>query len=74
MSTDGGLTFPTELLADTPNDGSAELSLTKSSSAVRLMVHSGDFTNGAGFFDISDANFTAGKAMAVERMVIFTYV
>jgi hypothetical protein len=64
MSTDGGLTFPTELLADTPNDGSAELSLTKSSSAVRLMVHSGDFTNGAGFFDISDANFTAGKAMA----------
>jgi hypothetical protein len=80
MSTDGGLTFPTkllpdqtpsrpnsfptELLADTPNDGSAELSLTKSSSAVRLMVHSGDFTNGAGFTDIFDANFTAGKRTA----------
>ena len=62
MSTDAGLTFPTELLADTPNDGSAELFLTKSSSAVRLMVHSGDFTNGAGFFDISDANLTAGNA------------
>ena len=28
------------------------------SSKVRLMVHSGDFTNGSGFFDISDANFT----------------
>jgi hypothetical protein len=26
---------------------------------VRLMVHSGDFKNGSGFFDISDANFTA---------------
>jgi hypothetical protein len=59
MSTDGGLTFPTELLANTPNDGSAEVSLSKSSSRARLMVHSGDFKNGAGFFDISDANFTA---------------
>ncbi len=61
MSTDGGLTFPTELLADTPNDGSAELSLTKSSSAVRLMVHSGDFTNGG---SVSAFPVTAGKAMA----------
>mgnify|MGYP002630253548 CR=1 FL=1 len=59
MSTDGGLTFPTELLANTANDGSAEVSLSKSSSRVRLMVHSGDFKNGSGFFDISDANFTA---------------
>jgi hypothetical protein len=59
MSTDGGLTFPTELLADTANNGSAEVSLSASSSQVRLMVHSGDFTNGAGFFDISDANLTA---------------
>jgi hypothetical protein len=59
MSTDGGLTFPTELLANTPNDGSVEVSLSESSSRVRLMVHSGDFTNGSGFFDISDANLTA---------------
>ena len=28
------------------------------------MVHSGDFTNGAGFTDIFDANFTAGKRTA----------
>ena len=59
MSTDGGLTFPTELVANTPNDGSQTVLLSNvNSSKVRLMVHSGDFTNGSGFFDISDANFT----------------
>ena len=59
MSTDGGLSFPTELLADTPNDGSQSVTLSNvNSSKVRLMVHSGDFTSGAGFFDISNANFT----------------
>jgi hypothetical protein len=58
MSTDGGLTFPTELLADIPNDGSAALTLSNvNSNQARLMVHSGDFTNGSGFFDISNANF-----------------
>ncbi|MFT5137086.1 MAG: hypothetical protein ACI8XV_002123 [Arenicella sp.] len=59
MSTDGGLTFTTELLANTPNDGSQTVELPEvNSSKVRLMVHSGDFTNGSGFFDISDANST----------------
>ena len=59
MSTDGGLSFPTELLADTPNDGSQSVTLSNvNSSKVRLMVHSGNFTSGAGFFDISNSNFT----------------
>jgi hypothetical protein len=67
MSTDGGLTFPTELLSNTPNDGSQTATLSNvDSSKVRLMVHSGDFTNGSGFFDISNANFTTTNSVGTS--------
>ncbi len=56
LSTDGGLTFPTELAHNTPNDGSQAVSTTTTSSTARIMVHSGNYVGGSGFFDISDGN------------------
>ncbi len=54
LSTDGGNTFPTVLLAGTPNDGSQAVTLPSlSTSSARIKV------KGAGniFFDISNTNF-----------------
>jgi hypothetical protein len=55
LSTDGGQTFPTVLVANTPNDGSQQIVVpgTQTSSA-RLKVES----VGNIYFDISDVNFT----------------
>ncbi len=57
LSTDGGQTFPTVLLASTPNDGSQSVmlpTLTTSNSTCRIKVES----IGNIFFDISNTNFT----------------
>ena len=56
LSTDGGLTFPTLLLAATPNDGCATVTIPAGVSTVRarLQVRA----TGNIFFDISDADFT----------------
>ncbi|WP_139924339.1 reprolysin-like metallopeptidase [Hymenobacter sp. DG01] len=56
LSTDGGQTYPTVLLANTPNDGFENVTLPAgtSSSAVRVRVQA---SNGI-FFDISDQNLT----------------
>ncbi len=54
LSTDGGLTFPTLLLAGTPNDGSQSILVPNSATTTaRIMVISSAGT----FFDISDNNF-----------------
>ena len=56
MSIDGGLTYPTTVLAGTPNDGTQAISVPNipTNSTVRFRVQA----VGNIFFDISDANFT----------------
>ncbi|WP_084761801.1 reprolysin-like metallopeptidase [Spirosoma spitsbergense] len=55
LSTDGGLTFPTTLLANTPNDGSEPVILPEVlTSKARIKVSSSNNV----FFDISNANFS----------------
>ena len=55
LSTDGGLTFPTTLLANTPNNGSASVVLPEVlTSTARIKVSSSNNV----FFDISNANFS----------------
>ncbi|HMR40551.1 MAG TPA: M12 family metallo-peptidase [Ignavibacteria bacterium] len=55
LSTDGGVTFPVTLLANTPNDGSQSVTIPNiSTTTARVKVKA----NGNVFFDISDVNFT----------------
>ena len=59
LSTDGGLTFPTVLLASTPNNGSATVTVPSLSTiTARVKVEA----IGNIFFDISDVNFSISTA------------
>ncbi|MGI4869544.1 MAG: reprolysin-like metallopeptidase [Janthinobacterium lividum] len=59
LSLDGGLTYPTLLLAGTANTGSATVTVPSvSSTTARVMVEAADNY----FFDISNANFTINAA------------
>lgn len=60
LSTDGGMTFPTTLLANTPNDGTESVTLpnlTTSMARIKIVA-----VNNV-FFDISNANFAIAEAV-----------
>lgn len=76
LSTDGGLTYPTVLLSNTPNTGAAFVPLPNiNSSSARIMVRGRNNI----FFDISNANFSiepggsvtllAGGGVAVDDTI-----
>ena len=59
LSTDGGLTYPTLLLAGAPNNGSAAITVPNlATTTARLMVEAADNY----FFDISNADFAITPA------------
>ncbi|MDO7875460.1 fibronectin type III domain-containing protein [Hymenobacter sp. ASUV-10] len=61
LSTDGGFTYPTVLLAGTANDGSAAVTVPSvATTTARVMVEAADNY----FFDISNTNFTITAATA----------
>lgn len=66
LSTDGGLTYPVTLLSNTPNDGSATITVPNNvSSNCRIMVAAADNI----FYDISDTNFSIAGAVACNATI-----
>lgn len=73
LSTDGGNTFPTLLADDTPNDGTATITLPEINvTTARLKIKCADNV----FFDISDSDFivepTGGAACAISAVTAGT--
>jgi hypothetical protein len=63
ISTDGGQTFPTTLLASTPNDGTESVTLPNTATTTaRIKVEA----VGNVFFDISNSDFTISTVVPVE--------
>ncbi len=56
LSTDGGLTFPTEIASNTPNDGSFDFTVPNISNTdeARILIEAADNI----FYDVSDFNFS----------------
>ena len=64
LSTDGGNTFPTTILASTPNDGTQSVTIPNlPTSMARIKVEA----VGNIFFDVSDVNFTITPGVSVGQ-------
>ena len=71
LSTDGGYTFPTLLLAGTPNNGNASVSLPNvETSNARIKVKASNNI----FFDISNGNFSIEPGIAVDYDLAVTSI
>ena len=69
LSVDGGISYPTLILANTPNDGTQTITVPNSpTTTARIMVISEAGT----FFDISDHNFTITFGSPCNQPVIST--
>ena len=71
LSLDGGLTYPTVLATDEPNDGSAVVLVPRLAAAnahARLLVEAADNY----FFDISNTDFTVVPAVATPTISSFS--
>lgn len=67
LSTDGGLTFDTVLLANTPNDGSQEVTMPNvNSTTCRIMVEAADNI----FFNINVRNFEIEEVLGVDDQIL----
>ncbi|MDH4171895.1 MAG: M12 family metallo-peptidase, partial [Acidimicrobiia bacterium] len=68
LSTDGGNSFPTVVLADTPNDGTQAVTIPNVNTAqARIMVVESGAGQGVRFFNINAANFTIGGGGCVDN-------
>jgi len=66
LSTDGGLTFPTTILASTPNDGTENITVPNlPTTTARIKIEA----VGNIFFDINNVNFTITAASAAPAFV-----
>ncbi len=64
LSTDGGLTYPTTIVASTPNDGSEVITIPNvNTTQARIMVAG---VNNV-FFNINPVNFTISRVLAVDE-------
>lgn len=65
LSTDGGLTFPTTIIASTPNDGTEVITIPNvNTSQARIMVAS----VGNVFYHINPTNFTITQSLGVNEI------
>jgi len=69
-STDGGLTFPTTILASTPNDGTQTIIVPNVATTQGRIKVEGE---GNIFFDMSDANFTVVEGPTATIRAPFDY-